>query len=121
MKTNTENSKNLKIQMLKDALRLASPLQPLQQLLRNCGDYPTTNDEMRELMQKNQHVLAEIRAIRATNELHNSFDLVFPCKSPKFHEILEKVSNMPAEITEEFEPDKFERNSAYIERRRRRP
>ena len=73
------------------------------------------------LMDKNQHVLAEIRAIRATNELHNSFDLVFPCKKQKFNQILETVASMPAEITEEFEPDKFERNSIIIERRRRRP
>lgn len=121
MKTNTENSKNLKIQMMKDALRIASPLQPLQQLLRNCGNYPTTNEEMTELMKKNQHVLAEIKAIRATNELHNSFDLVFPCKKQKINQIKDRVSKMPAVITEEFEPDKIERNNSFIERRRRRP
>lgn len=120
MKTNTENSKNLKIQMLKDALRLAAPLHPLQQLLRNCDGYPTTNEEMRELMKKNQHVLAEIKAIRATNEIYNSFDLVFPSKKQVFNQILDKVIKMPVEMDEVFEPEKVERSYAFIERRHRK-
>lgn len=106
MKTNTENSRNLKIQMLKDALKIAAPFQPLQQLLKDLDNYPETNEEMRNLVDSYPKVFDEIKALRSRNERHNSFELVYP--NPKKHRyplILEKIMKMPIENLDEFETD----------------
>ena len=111
MKTNTENSKNLKIQMLKDALKVAAPYQPLQQLLKDLDKYPVTNEEMREIVEGNPKVFDEIKNLRLRNERHNSFELVYPKKSHRYNLILDKIMKLPTENLSEFEVDNTDRNS----------
>ncbi|OHT13544.1 Tubulin-tyrosine ligase family protein [Tritrichomonas foetus] len=123
MKTNTEHSHDLKIMMLKDALRIAAPLTPMQMLLKNTANYPETDDEMRQLIKDNPHVVAEINCLRSRNEIHNCFELVFPSKKHTlYNQILERVLKMPTDMSDDFSIpyETIERFTTIQEKRARR-
>ena len=97
MKCNTEHSHDLKLDMLKDALRIAAPLQPLQRLL-NTTDYPKDPEGYAKFLQQNKGVIKEIETLRAQNEINNGFKKVFPNpQRPIFDKVLEFVKTLPTE------------------------
>lgn len=112
MKTNTEDSKQLKIRMLEDAMKLASPLHPLQTLLEQQNNYPETNEEMKTLLKNNPKVVEEIRRLKIANENGNSFEKIYPNSNKHYNHILARVQQMPTDFPQEFEPEPERRNNS---------
>lgn len=99
MKCNTQNSHNMKLEMLKHALKIAAPFQPLQNLLDNT-DYPEDPEGFMQFIQENKSVLDDIEALRAQNEIGNRFQKVYPNpKKPEWDHVLKTVMEMPTETT----------------------
>lgn len=99
MKCNTQNSHDMKLEMLKHALKIAAPLQPLQNLLDN-SDYPKDPEGFMQFIQENKSVINDIEALRAKNEKGNKFVKVYPNpQRPIWDHILNTVMQMPTETT----------------------
>lgn len=99
LKCNTEHSHDMKLAMLKDALKIGAPLQPLQRLL-NHTDYPKDVEGFTSFMQQHKDVLEEIELLRTQNEHGNGFVKVFPNpKNPQWNAVLETAKKLPPETT----------------------
>ncbi|OHT02886.1 Tubulin-tyrosine ligase family protein [Tritrichomonas foetus] len=97
LKCNTENSHDLKLDMLKDALKIAAPLQPLQNLL-DSTNFPKDPSGFTHFLQQNKSVINEIEMLRQRNEIGNGFEKVFPNpKIPIWNEVLKTVKKLPTE------------------------
>jgi hypothetical protein len=100
LRSPTSRAQQLKQAMLKDALRLGCPYQPIQQLISTTPDVPKGLDEFRSFMEAHQDVVRECEAIRAMGEIENSFVLVYPNpRRTEWNSVLEKVQEMPADLT----------------------
>jgi hypothetical protein len=98
LKCNCEKSHDLKLAMVRDAIRLACPYQPIQELIRNTEQLPADFREYRQFLQENQSVLTECARLRELNEEGNEFARVFPNPNkPVWNEVLEKVKELPTE------------------------
>lgn len=97
MKCNTQNSHDMKLEMLKNALRIAAPFQPLQNLLDN-SEYPKDPEGFMQFIQENKSVIDDIEALRAENEKGNKFVKVYPNpQKPIWDHVLQTVMQMPTE------------------------
>lgn len=97
MKCNTKNSHDMKLEMLKHALKIAAPFQPLQNLLDNT-EYPKDPEGYIQFMKQNKNVIDEIEALRAQNEKGNRFEKVYPNPNkPIWDHVLKTVMHMPTE------------------------
>jgi hypothetical protein len=100
MKSSTEQAKNTKFAMLRDALKLGCPYEPLQALLVAHPELPTDVEEYRAFVGEHPEVIAQCETIRKRNEIQNGFRLVYP--HPRrgcWDDVLKQVQALPTEIT----------------------
>lgn len=97
LKCNTNNSRNLKLKMLIDAIRIAgAPLKVIQEL-RETGELPTDSAELKNFMCMHKNIKKEMDSIRQANEINNGFQLVYPnSKNAVYQHVLEAVLKIPA-------------------------
>lgn len=99
MKCNTDKAFELKEKMIMDAIKIAAPLEPLQELLGNTK-YFTDPEEYRDFLSKNEDVICKVKELQKENEEKNGFEKIYPNPSyPKYDEILEKISMLPTNNT----------------------
>jgi hypothetical protein len=100
LKSPTLRAQQLKQAMLKDALRLGCPYQPIQQLIFATPDVPDGFDEFRRFMEAHEAVIRECEEIRAKGEIENSFVLVYPDpRRTEWDSVIQRVQEMPSELT----------------------
>jgi hypothetical protein len=100
MKSSTEQARDTKFAMLRDALKLGCPYQPLQALLNANPDFPADAVGYRAFIAEHADVIAECEAIRGRNETGNGFRLVYPDpRRRKWDDVLRQVQAMPTEVT----------------------
>jgi hypothetical protein len=100
MKSSTDQARDTKFAMLRDALKLGCPYQPLQALLNANPDFPTDPAGFREFIAEHADVIEECEAIRRTNEVGNDFHLVYPdIRRKRWDDVLRHVQEMPTEVT----------------------
>jgi hypothetical protein len=100
LKSPTPRAQQLKQAMLKDALRLGCPYQPIQQLISATPDVPNGLNEFRSFMDAHKGVIRECDAIRARGEVENNFVLVYPDpRRTEWEGVLQRVEEMPTEFT----------------------
>ena len=100
LKCNTTRSHDLKFGMIQNALKIACPYQPLQDLISSMPELPETIEEYREFVKQHQDVLEDCEARRAENEIGNGFVKVFPNdKKPIWDRVLDTVKKAPSDLT----------------------
>lgn len=98
MKCNTEQSHELKLSVIQDALRIGCPYEPLQTLIRERPDVPETIEEYRKFIAQNRNVIDECERCREQNEKNSEFVKIYPsCKHPEWSEVLDAVKGLPTE------------------------
>ncbi|KAH0795456.1 Tubulin-tyrosine ligase family protein [Histomonas meleagridis] len=103
LKCNTQNSHDMKLGMLVDAIRIAAPLEPLQKLLDENPDFPRDVNGFYQFIDENQNVIDEMENLKMQNEANNGFRKVFPNDNNKiWNEMYDKLKSLPTETTEEF-------------------
>ena len=101
LKCNTEKAFELKERMIKDSIKIAAPLEPLQNLLKKTKYY-TDPEEYKAFLCENTQVINEVKELREQNEKSNGFEKIYPNPSnTKYDEILEKISSLPTDVSEE--------------------
>jgi hypothetical protein len=100
MKSSTEQARNTKFAMLRDALRLACPYLPLQTLLDANPDHPTDPEDYGRFIAAHPDVLAGCEEIRERGEVGNGFSRIYPHPQRRhWDDVVRQVLALPTEIT----------------------
>lgn len=115
LKCNTQQAKNLKITMLKDAIRLGAPYSVIQHLV-DSEELPINDfDRLKSYMDGHSNIKKMIQKELSLAEKGNTFVKVFPSSTQSFYDVvyntvlkmntdIESGPNMPTEFKETVKP-----------------
>lgn len=103
LKCNTNNSHNLKLKMLSDAIKIAgAPLKILQEL-KETEAFPENPYDFKKFMYEHKNLIKKMETIQQENEINNGFQKVYPnSKYPIYQSVLESVLEMPVVSTSDY-------------------